>query len=804
MLSIPSKIRHFFVNAALSATVVCASCISLPLFAQAPQIRIVHGSDIVEIQAYAPNIVGIHLVPGGNVTPRTLVMDPSLKPAGVNSVRIDKNGAVQTLTSPDLKVIVNDGSPFSVEVEDAGGKTLLTLKNESGGQRNRGGGVVMIHDENEDIYGIHGLDIADSGLGILRNTGGAVAAGVQGGAGGPFFLTKRYAVLVDSDGGAFQTRDETIRFQRGSRADSEYFVIVGPPMKSMAGLATLTGKPPMPPKWTLGFLNSQWGSTEKEWRQLAQTYEEKGIPVSGLIFDFDWKAWGEDDYGEWRWNSTSGEGSSSANKFPDGASGKFAADMLEHGIHLAGILKPRILVNKVDGQPTKAAAYATEHNLWYPNEVRGNDYFTHRAAANIDFGNPEARKWYWDHLEPAFRAGMAGWWNDEADQDGKNLFNNFQFMNMGRTLYEGQRSVSTERAWSINRNYYIGAVRYSYAEWSGDINTGFQSMAYQRRRMIATLNLGEAEWSMDTGGFNGHPTPENYARWMEFAAFVPVFRVHGTNNEKRQPWVYEPVAEAAAKRAMRLRYDLMPYIYSNARVANETGIGVVRPLFWEFPNDEKCSEETSAWMFGDALLVSPIVEHGLPTHSFYLPQGKWFDYSSGKPVHGGTEIAITPDSKTWQDIPIYVREGSIVATQPAAVGNDLTPATPLVLDVFPSSARVARFLAYDDDGHTYGYEKGEYFRQEIAAKGSGSSTEIALDSATGTYKAHFPSYILQVHQASGSVTGDGAKLKRFTSESAFRSSSEAGWFLATDKFGPVTEVRIPSDAKQHTVTLALH
>ena len=81
----------------------------------------------------------------------------------------------------------------------------------------------------------------------------------------------------------------------------------------------------MPPKWTLGFLNSQWGSTEKEWRQLAQTYEEKGIPVSGLIFDFDWKAWGEDDYGEWRWNSTSGDGSSGPNKFPNGASGKFAS-----------------------------------------------------------------------------------------------------------------------------------------------------------------------------------------------------------------------------------------------------------------------------------------------------------------------------------------------------------------------------------------------------------------------------------------------------------------------------------------------
>ena len=190
-------------------------------------------------------------------------------------------------------------------------------------------------------------------------------------------------------------------------------------------------------------------------------------------------------------------------------------------------------------------------------------------------------------------------------RDGENVFNNFQFLNMGRSLYDGQRSVSSERVWSINRNFYTGSLRYGYAEWSGDINTGFQTMAYQRKRMIATLNVGEPEWSMDTGGYNGRPTPENYARWMEFGAFVPIFRVHGGSNQKRQPWVYGPVAEEAAKRVMRLRYDLMPYIYSNVRGTTETGIGVVRPLLWEFPEDEKCDEETRGWMFGDALVCVP-------------------------------------------------------------------------------------------------------------------------------------------------------------------------------------------------------
>ena len=100
---------------------------------------------------------------------------------------------------------------------------------------------------------------------------------------------------------------------------------------------------------------------------------------------------------------------------------------------------------------------------------------------------------------------------------------------MGRMLYEGQRSISNERVWSINRNYYLGAGRYGYAEWSGDMTTGFQSMAYQRRRMVTSLNLGESQWSMDIGRIYRSSHAENYARWMEFGAFVPIFRLHGSS-----------------------------------------------------------------------------------------------------------------------------------------------------------------------------------------------------------------------------------------------------------------------------------
>lgn len=792
-----SHARPSFTRIACFTAAVCLAA-AVPLRAGAPAIRFVHEADIVDVQALAPNIVRVHFQPGGKATPRTLVIDPQLRPAGVDAVRTRKQNGADELYSANMTVVVDSGAGL-VAVQDAEGKPILTFRPDRGSRR--GNGVMVEHDANEKVYGIHGLDLPDDDAGILR-TGGKVSAGVQGNAGGPFLLTRRYGLLIDSDGGSFEMRDRNIRFRDGSRPDAEYFVIVGPPLTSMAGLALLTGRPPMPPEWTLGFLNSQWGSTEQEWRELTATYESKGIPVSGYIFDFDWKAWGEDDYGEWRWNSTSGPGNTDPDKFPNGASGKFAADMLEHGIHLAGILKPRILLKTADGQPTQAAQYATGHNLWYPNEMRGNDYFTRRPAANLDFSNPETRKWFWEHLIPAFRAGMAGWWNDEADRDGQNLFNNFQFLNMARALYEGQRSVSNERAWSINRNYYLGSDRYGYAEWSGDIGTGFQSMAYQRRRMIATLNLGESSWSMDTGGFSGHPSPENYARWMEFGAFVPIFRVHGGHNEKRQPWAYGPIAESAAKRVMRLRYDLMPYLYSNARGAYETGIGVARPMFWEFPDDEQCSEETGEWMFGDALLVSPIVELGKAIHKVYLPAGFWYEYTTGERLPGGRQIARPTVADTWQDIPIYVREGSIVATQPAKAGNELSPRTPLTLDVFPSRLRAARFLVYDDDGHTYDYENGQYFRQEVVAQWTGASIDLALQPATGSYKPHFPQYAVRVHQAASAVTANGRSLRRYRSEDAFRASADPGWFSTADRFGNVTELRLAVESGPQKIVIS--
>ena len=513
-------------------------------------VELADGSSLLDVEVLENRLVGVHVRVDGNTTPRTLVVGPHPvlhKPTAV--ARSSRNG-VYTLSAPGITVRIQEARPHRITFLNATGRELLRSEDPIGEARDSG--VTMQHAADDTLYGIHGLGIKDTAVSFTRNDGGKAAAGYQGNSGAPFVFSVRYGLLVDSDGGEFTTGAGSLAFRHSSRPDVEYFVFAGAPLETMAALSRVVGPPPLPPEWTLGFLNSQWGSTQDEVESIVAEYRNEDLPIDGFVLDFDWKAWGEDNYGEWRWNSTSGAGNVSPDKFPGGASGDFAKAMTAEGIKLSGILKPRILTTVYGdpNQPTQAAAYATDHHFWYPGEAPFKDYFSHRLARDLDFNNPDERAWFWQHLMPAFHAGLVGWWNDEADanEDFTMEFNNFQFMNMGRALYEGQRADSNLRVWSINRNFYLGASRYGYALWSGDIQTGFASMAFQAQRMLAALDTGESHWSMDTGGFIGHPSAENYARWMEFAAFVPIMRVHGTFDEKRQPWVYGPVAEAAGER----------------------------------------------------------------------------------------------------------------------------------------------------------------------------------------------------------------------------------------------------------------
>jgi len=320
---------------------------------------------------------------------------------------------------------------------------------------------------------------------------------------------------------------------------------------------------------------------------------------------------------------------------------------------------------------------------------------------------------------------------------------------MQQSLFDGQTGASDRRVWSINRNFYLGAQRFAFGTWSGDISTGFNVMADQRTRMLALIDLGQSHWSMDTGGFNGHPQPENYARWMEFAAMVPIMRVHGTFNQQRQPWIYGPIAEAAATHAIDWRYAMFPSFYSWEREANQAGIGIVRPLHWEFPDDPNCANAVDSWMLGDQLLVSPIAEQGKETKSVYLPAGTWFDYATDKPYKGGQIVELQSDPVLWSDMPMFVRGGSILATQPVLQYAGEHPTEEITLDVWTDPAQPAKFEVYDDDGETRSYEHGAFFSQHVTANDSGGGAVIQFEDPKGSYRTPIREYRVRLHIATG-------------------------------------------------------
>ena len=523
------------------------------------------GGDELVLSVLAPGILEVDYEPQGRSSPETEVLAGRQWPA--LGVAMDLDSDPMTISTSSMRVELRKADA-GVSIFDARGRLLLAGAPGGPGA----GGLSLAHAAGERFYGVSGFEAnAPSSQGILRQGAIAVKAGKQGYCGGPLaWTTDGYGILVDSDGGRFELDDTSISFSGCSKANVECFAIVGTPEEILSGVASLSGHAPMLPKWALGFMNSQWGCDQLELEDIVGTYRAKGIPLDCFILDFDWKDWGGDHYGEWNWNLA---------KFPDGPSGKLASDLGELGVKLVGIMKPRI---RVDGEQ---GSYASAHGFWLPARAPYRDYFSGKTVDDLDFSIPECRSWFWQRFEGAFDSGLVGWWNDEADG-----FNDVEFMDMARSLYEGQRSYSGQRVFSLDRNFYLGSQRYAYVLWSGDINTGFDSMAAQRDRMLSAAALGEAQWGMDSGGFNGTPSPENYARWIEFSAFAPIFRVHGTNGEKRQPWRYGVVAEAAATAAIRLRYSLLPYIYSYERRATEEGLGLVEPLCFKWPSDREARQ----------------------------------------------------------------------------------------------------------------------------------------------------------------------------------------------------------------------
>ena len=745
------------------------------------------GGDRLIVQVCQANMLRVDRLPGGKSSPRT----PSIGTTQWRAVgaSIDTGSDPMTISTGSMIVKISRASG-RVAVYEGRGRLLVAEQDRPEGSK---GGVAFDTAPGSHFYGLKGWEYLDDSKGQMEMfpAGDAyrIKAGGEGNTGGPLLWSNRgYGIFVDTDGGDCRIKSPaSVLFSGLSRADVEYYVIVGNPAEIQSTVAGLTGSPPMFPKWALGFSNSEFADmNETLCENNVRGYRSRGIPLDLYTFDFQWKAWGEDNYGEWRWN---------LQNFPNGPSGAFGKKMAAQGVKLAGIMKPRIHVDTTQGH------YASEHGFWVPGRKPYEDYFSKKLVNDLDFSKAECRRWFWDHARGAFDTGIAGWWNDEADAWG----DTWEGMEMQQALYEGQRAYTRgrQRVWSVNRNFYSGAQRYAYATWSGDIDSGFGVMQQQRERLMCSVNVGQERWGMDTGGFNNHNRVtgeeynECYARWMEFAAFVPIFRTHGTTYH--QPWLFGSRAEAAATKAIKLRYALIPYLYSYDRLLNQTGVGLVRPLVWDHPDDPQCFNRVDAWMFGDYLLAAPVVDRGQSRKPIYLPAGSWTDYFRGTRYVGGQTIDYAVDPSTWMDIPLFIRQGAIIPSMEVMNYVGERPLTNVDVDIFPDT-RPTSFNYYDDDGVTYDYEQGSYFQQVMTAQDCGDAVRLTISARTGSFTPPLRSYTCRIHgKVAAAVTVDGRPLARFGDRGALLAGIEEGWMGGSDIYGAVTYAKVAAGRARQIV-----
>ena len=507
----------------------------------------------------------------------------------------------------------------------------------------------------------------------------------------------------------FNNRFEHALYVSSEVADSiDYYFLYGPELdKVIAQYRELTGAAPMFGKWAYGFWQCKNRyKSQAELLGVAQKYRELKIPIDNIVQD-------------WFWWNRKGEHVFNEN-YPDP---KGMIDQLhaEH-FHLMISVWPFF-------EPGSTAYETMDKNGWFIDKtVVAKPPYHKNAMAVYDASNPDARKYYWQLMNDGlFKLGIDAWWLDTTEPETEGREENIQlnhqlaigsgnryvnlFPLMTTTgVYQGQRDTTDQkRVFILSRSAFAGSQRNAVTAWSGDINSDWITF---QRQIPAGLNFelsGLPYWTTDIGGFvSGNPDDpayrELFIRWFEFGAFNPIFRVHGTRtNDQNELWSYGPDAQKILTSYDRLRYRLMPYIYSMAWMVTSAGYTPMRALAMDFRSDPRVLNVGDQFMFGPAILVTPVTEPGADTRRLYLPKTTWYDFWTGRSQAGGGMIT---SAAPLDRIPLFLRAGSILAMGPDLEYASEQPADPIELRVYRGAD--GAFTLYEDENDGYNYEKGVY------------------------------------------------------------------------------------------------
>jgi len=725
-------------------------------------LKSVNNSVAVEIQFYSPSIVRVLKSPAGNDFKKESLS--VIKTPQKTVFTIKQNGDELTLKSESLKVELNlksgaisftspKGNPLLKEKEtgvaftdfnDAGVKTYSVSQS-------------FVLDKDEAIYG---LGQQQKGKMIQRNLKMNMIQGNTDDYIPLFQSVKGYGLYWDNYSPTVfsDNQDETsFKSDVGDCVDY-YFMYGGNADGVIAQMRDLTGQVPMFPLWTFGYWQSKERyKSQNEVVDVIQKYRQLNVPIDGIIQD--WQYWGNN----YLWNSMEflNVDYSNPKKMIDDVHKLNAHMIISIWSSFGPMTKPYKIMDKkgmlfnIDTWP-ESGSEIWPPNKEYPSGVRVYDAY-----------NPEARDIYWNQLNKGvFSLGMDGWWMDSTEPDHFNpkpqdfdtktylgsfrkVRNAYPLMTVGGVYDHQRKTTSDKRVFILTRSTFAGQQRYGANTWSGDVTASWDAL---KNQISAGLNLSLSAipyWNSDIGGFflsrfrkklNDAEYRELYARWIQFGAFCPMMRSHGTDAPreiyqfgKKGDKVYD-----AIEKFINLRYSLLPYIYSSSWDITANQSSMMRALVMDFPQDKQALDLNDEYMFGKSILVCPVTNSmysknteedfsSIKTRELYLPKGAdWIDFWTGEKHTGGQKI----NKESPLDImPLYIKAGSIFPIGPKVQYATEKKWDNIELRVYEGSN--GEFTLYEDENDNYNYEKGTF--STITFSWNDTKKVLTINDRKGTF-----------------------------------------------------------------------
>ena len=692
------------------------------------------------VKPYSDKIVETTFVPQGQeliAESHAVVLAPGIVKAGIKNDDADIEYATAGI------VVSIHKAPFKISYSYHG-KPLISEKD---GYAKIAGGEALSFtlDDSESLYGggarALGMDRRGNRLRLYNKAhyGYETHSDLMNYTMPLVLSSKLYAVhfdnpqigYLDLDSG----RNNTLTYETiGGR--KTYQVIAGDSWEDLVDNYTqLTGRQPLPPRWALGNFASRFGyHTEAEARAVVDRFIAEGIPLDAIVFDLYW--FGKEMKG------TMGNLAFYKDAFPNPQ--QMIADFRAKGVKTILVTEPFILTTSNRWQEAVDANILATDKAGQPFTY--DFYFGHTGLIDI-FSQP-GKDWFWQIYKNLADEGVAGWWGDLGEPEvhpselqhatgSADQVHNIYGHDWAKLIADGyQKDFPQQRPFILMRAGYSGSQRFGLIPWSGDVNRTWGGLQSQPEIAMEMGMQGLAYMHSDLGGFAGaNLDDELYARWLQYGVFQPIFRPHAQEEVASEPIFRAEKAKQLAKQAIQLRYRLLPYNYTLAFDNNQTGAPLMRPLFFNEPNNASLLSDSESYLWGGAFLVTPIVSPAVRAKEIYFPAGSnWFDFYSGKKYPGGASEAI---GVVPEHIPVFVRAGAFIPMIKVIQSTDDYSSKNIELHYYHDAAvKQSSGTMYDDDGKTpNAYEKGEYEILHFGSRFDRHVLTLSLHAESGKLQA---------------------------------------------------------------------